>query len=723
MIQTHTLFATAARGLEPVLRDELEALGAADAREQHGGVSFTGPLELAYRACLWSRTASRILLRLGEFEAADADALHGGVTAIAWEDHLGANDTLAVDFTGTSPAIRNTQFGAQKVKDGVVDRFRRLGRERPSVSRERPDLRINVHLHRERASVAVDLAGEPLHRRGYRQEGVAAPMKETLAAGLLYKCGWPEIAAEGGSFLDPLCGSGTLLVEAAWMAGDVAPGLLRDYWGFSRWRGHDPETWQRLKADAIERRERGTRRIPRIQGLDRDPAAIRAARINADAAGVWPPVRVERRDLGEGAFPRDLHPGLVLTNPPYGERIGGDGGLGGLYAQLGDWLKAHCVGWQAGVLTTDTALGKHMGLRAVKTNRFRNGPLDCTLLQFKVEEAFFVDRQAADARARTRDYERAIAAGAEDFANRLKKNLKNLRRWAKREDTNAWRAYDRDLPEYAVAVDVYGDHAHVQEYAPPAKVDPERARERLEQVLAVAPVALDIPPEHVHLKVRRRQKGSEQYRRVADSGRFLEVREGPARLWVNLDDYLDTGLFLDHRPVRRWIREQAKGGRFLNLFCYTATATVQAALGGARETTSVDMSKTYLDWARRNLELNELNPANHRLVQADVLEWLNAAQGRYDLILLDPPTFSNSKNMAGTLDIQRDHVALIRKATRLLAPGGVLLFSTNARRFRLAEDELSELHFEDITRKSLPEDFKRNPRIHHAWLIRTGHQA
>jgi len=263
--------------------------------------------------------------------------------------------------------------------------------------------------------------------------------------------------------------------------------------------------------------------------------------------------------------------------------------------------------------------------------------------------------------------------------------------------------------------------ANVQEYEAQATIDPVKAENRLIEALSAIPVALDIPPEHMVLKVRRRQKGAAQYEKQAEQGRFHVVEECGCRFYVNFDDYLDTGLFLDHRSTRLMIGQMARGKRFLNLFGYTGSATVHAAVGGAVATTTVDMSNTYLDWAKRNLALNGIDGRRHQFVQADCLAWLDAevAAGncRYDLIFLDPPTFSNSKRMAGSFDIQRDHVDLINDAASLLTPGGELVFSTNNRKFRLDAEALAPLRVEDISAKTIPKDFERNSKIHYCWLM------
>jgi 23S rRNA (guanine2445-N2)-methyltransferase / 23S rRNA (guanine2069-N7)-methyltransferase len=711
-----TFIATAPAGVEPLLAAELTELGAATPRPVRGGVAFHGPLELAYRACLWSRTASRVLLRLAEFPAADAEALYAGVGDLPWEEHLAPDGTLSIEFSGGGPGVDHTHYGAQRVKDAIVDRFRARWGQRPGVDARQPDLRIHARWRDGQVTLGLDLSGDSLHRRGYREATVTAPLKETLAAALLLKAGWPAIAAAGGPLIDPLCGSGVLAIEAAWIAGDQAPGWLRKYWGFSGWLGHIPALWNRLLAEANERREIGRGRVPPIWASDRDPKAVRAALLNAGRAGVADRIKIERREW-VAVEPPAGPPGLMIANPPYGERLGDHDELGELYVQLGDRLKTRFPGWRAAVFTGNPELGKRMGLRAVKTNVFYNGPLECRLLQFQIEPQFFVDRDAADQRARAAALDRAVTAGAGDFVNRLRKNLRHLGRWAAREGVTCYRLYDADLPEYAVAVDRYEQWLHVQEYAPPPSVDPARARERLEQVMAALPAVLDVPPDQVFLKVRRRQKGARQYQKQAELGHFHEVREGPARLLVNFTDYLDTGLFLDHRPTRRLLRELAAGRRFLNLFGYTGAATVHAALGGATHTTTVDWSATYLDWARCNLELNGFQGPRHELIRADCRQWLIWARDHYDLIFLDPPTFSNSKRLEETFDVQRDHVELIRRTLRLLAPDGVLIFSTNARKFRLDAAALADLRLEDWSRRTLPPDFARDPKIHQCWRL------
>lgn len=692
-------FATAARGIEYLLADELRALGARSVREARAGVHFAGELETAYRACLWSRLASRVLVRVAEYEAADADALYAGTHAVDWDALHAPGATIAVEAHGTTPALTDSRFSALKVKDAVVDRLRDARGERPSVDVRDPDLALFVLLRNGRATLSFDLAGRPLHRRGYRREAGEAPLRETLAAALLLRCGWPDIAAAGGALLDPMCGAGTLPIEAAMIAADAAPGLLWGTAGPRGWRGHEPRLWHGLMVEAADRREAGCERLPVIVGRDRDGQVIEIARRNAAMAGFGDRLQFEVGNAEEITAPAPE--GLLIVNPPYGQRIAHDTMLVPLYAALGRRLREGFGGWHAGIVTPTPELGFHLGMRSHRQGRFYNGPIEVQLLEFEVRtQPAAPDLPAAD-----------------DFANRLRKNLKGIGRWARREGISCFRVYDADLPEYALAIDLYGPFAHVQEYAPPKTIDPVKARMRLDAALSVLPDALGIDPGDVFLKQRKRGKGGERYGKLAEHGRFHQVAEGPAKFWVNFTDHLDTGLFLDHRPLRAAIREQAAGKRFLNLFCYTATATVHAALGGAAASTSVDMSRTYVDWANRNLVLNGIDQATHEVVQADALVWLKECTGRYDLVFLDPPTFSSSKRMQGVLDIQRDHAALIEDALRCTADGGTLLFSTNHQGFKLDADALAHLSVEDLSAQLLPEDFKRRPKIHRVWRI------
>ena len=694
-------FATAPRGFEELLASELRDLGLASARVQRGGVAFTESLAGAYRACLWSRLANRILLPIARFEAQDEQALYDEVQGIDWSAHLGVDNTLAVDFTGVRARIAHSRFAQQRVKDAIVDQLRDASGARPTVDTDQPDVRVNVHMMDAAVTVAIDLSGESLHQRGYRRQGRGAPLKENVAAAMLLRGDWPALAAQGGALIDPMCGSGTLLIEAAWMATDTAPGLLRTRFGFHHWRGHDDALWKPLIDEALERQERGAENLPTILGFDQDEEAVAASRDHLRRAGLADRMPVECAELGQLQRPADRPSGLVITNPPYGQRLAEQHELVPLYLSLGQTLKTRFAGWRAMVLNGS---GCALGLKPERSWQVFNGPIECRLERFELQAGG------------------GEATPAQDLVNRLHKNQRQLKKWLSREDVHAYRVYDADIPEYALAVDVYnsqdGRWLHVQEYAAPATVDAGKAQARLRAALSVLPGALDTSPSTLVYKVRQRQRGGQQVQRLAEQGQYLEVQEGPCRLLVNLTDHLDTGLFLDHRPVRQWIGEQAKDQHFLNLYAYTGAATVHAGLGGAASTTSVDLSKTYLAWLQQNLNRNQLNSPVHALVQEDVMGWLQRCDQRYDLIFLDPPSFSSSKRMAGQLDIQRDHVALIQAAAACLSEDGLLIFSTNRKGFKLDPALHEQFSIEDRTAWSIPKDFQRRTWVHGCWFIK-----
>lgn len=717
-------FATCPMGFGDLLEAELLACGGTITSRSVAGIGFSGSLETAYRACLWSRIANRVLLEVYSFPAVDGDALYHGVQHVDWREHFRRGQSLVVDFTSRRSMLNHTLFGAQRVKDAIVDQLRAQWGERPDVDTRDPDTRINVHVDRDHASVAIDLSGDSLHRRGYRANQGVAPLKENLAAALLMRAGWPEVAAKGGALFDPMCGSGTFLIEGAMIATDTAPGLGRPF-GFERWPGHDASVWQQLLGEARERRDAGRKASSMVmRGSDSDDRMVEMARENVARAQLDGRIEIAQCALKDVVPPAPV--GLLIANPPYGERMASIEEMPALFTEFGEVLRARFDGWSAAILAPDAELGFRIGLRVRKKNAARNGALDVVLLTFDVA----TDRELKP-RAEGQPRARAPAvldAGIDDVVNRLKKNVQRFGRWADKEGVSCYRIYDADLPDYAFAIDRYQGEGqwrgrvwlHVQEYAPPATVDEDRAELRRASLLAVLPDALGVPADDVYFKTRKRQRGRDQYTRQDDTGELFEVAEGGCRLLVNFTDYLDTGLFLDHRPLRMRIQRESAGKRFLNLFAYTATATVHAIEGGATHSVSVDLSATYTDWAHSNLELNEADFGRQQLVRADCRDWLRLAAKRgaqFDLILLDPPSFSNSKSSDGELVIQRDHVELIRACCAVLAPQGVLYFSNNLQRFKLDSAALSDLQVEDITAATIGEDFKRNPRIHACWRI------
>ncbi|MDT3666201.1 bifunctional 23S rRNA (guanine(2069)-N(7))-methyltransferase RlmK/23S rRNA (guanine(2445)-N(2))-methyltransferase RlmL [Cronobacter dublinensis] len=698
----NALFASTARGLEELLKTELENLGAQECQVVQGGVHFQGDAALVYQSLMWSRLASRILLPLGECAVYSDLDLYLGVQAIDWTSIFAPDATFAVHFSGLNDTIRNSQYGAMKVKDAIVDAFTRKNLPRPSVDRELPDLRINVWLNKDTASIAIDLSGEGLHQRGYRDRTGQAPIKENLAAAIVMRSGWEP----GTPLLDPMCGSGTLLIEAAMIATDRAPGLHRTHWGFNGWAQHDDNVWKAVKTEAQVRARRGlSEYASRFYGSDNDPRVIERARTNARRAGLADIITFSAQDVAQLTNPLPEGPtGTVISNPPYGERLESEPALIALHSLLGRIMKNQFGGWNLSLFSASPELLSCLQLRADRQFKAKNGPLDCVQKTYRLAPT-----QPGAAPAQV----------AEDYANRLRKNLKKLEKWAKQEGIQCYRLYDADLPDYNVAVDRYADWVVIQEYAPPKTIEPEKARQRLFDVIAATLSVLGLAPNKLVLKTRERQKGKNQYEKLAQKGEFMEVSEFNARLLVNLTDYLDTGLFLDHRIARRMLGQMSKGKDFLNLFSYTGSASVHAGLGGARSTTTVDMSRTYLEWAERNLRLNGLSGRAHRLIQADCLSWLAESDEQFDLIFIDPPTFSNSKRMEETFDVQRDHLRLMKDLKRLLRRDGTIMFSNNKRGFKMDHEGLAALGLkaQDITQKTLSQDFARNRQIHNCWLV------
>ncbi len=721
-----SFFATTPKAMEGLLAEEIKLFGGTEIRQTLAGVSFQADLACAYRACLWSRTANRILLHLHSFEVDSQQALYDGIQQINWFEHLKPDGSFAVTFSAkNNQTITNTHFGALKVKDAIVDQMRNKFHKRPDIIIDRPQIRVNVYLQGKQAQLSLDLSGESLHKRGYRDTSITAPIKENLAAAILLRSNWPAIAAEKGTLLDPMCGSGTLLLEGAMIAADYAPGLLREYFGFLGWKRHDAELWRQLRAEAESRKNVGLTKLPIIVGFDQNRKAVAAALKHIENAGLQNNIHVEKRDIGLADAAESWPKGLLICNPPYGERLGDEEQTAELYRRFGEVLKQRFAGWQAAMIISNPELGFRLGVRSKKPVTFFNGALECKLLRFNIEEKAFFTPKVKTPQDRVQQIWRDSAdSNAEMFANRLRKNLKKWDKWSKQRNIPCYRLYDADLPEYAVAIDIYQGEktwVHVQEYEPPKSIDEKKANARLAGALSEIPTVLGVDHRQVFLKIRRKQKNTAQYDKLADRGHFHVVEEGNCKFLVNFEDYLDTGLFLDHRPVRLMIHQQAAGKRFLNLFAYTGSATIHAVAGGAVSSLTIDLSNTYLQWAQNNFDLNRIS-GNHKLLRADCMEWLTTQASlsnkpQFDLIFLDPPTFSNSKKMDHIFDVQRDHVALIRNAVSLLAPGGILYFSTNFRRFAMEKQQLSDLRLEDISVATIPEDFARNPKIHYCWRI------
>ena len=734
--------ATCPKGFEKLLAEELASFHIPQVRQLRGQVAFGGELADAYRACLWSRLASRVLLVLARVGAADADALYEGVQSIDWSAHLAPGATFVIDSHGTNDNLRNTQFVALRSKDAISDQLFSARGMRPVVNTDAPDVIVDVRLQRERATVSIDLTGEPLFHRGYdsRAARKVAPLRADYAAMVLAAGRWYRNVRHGAPVLAALwAGQGAVLVEAAAEALDRAPGLLRARWGFEGWAGHDADAWDELLAEADERATAGEKNSLALYACDTRPGAEAACRGALRAAGL----------------------DCELTFAPAAEvldaaRAAGDDAL--VTCDL-SWLSEDDLALEASALTA---------MQAAPAEVF-------DVIQGR-EPAYVRCFDAVPGQAAPEPACVTLAGGervpvlvpaSDQFAARLAKVAKLRAKWARREDVSCYRVYDADLPDYAVAIELYqgldgkGRWLQVSEYAAPKEIDADLARRRLMDVLAIAPRVMGIDPSNVNLRVRTRARGGSQYADEGSAaatpaaGEFSRLRgqradmrnrhkpsltdlprgahlidEGGLTFEVNFSARLDCGIFLDHRDTRAEVREMMKktlgSKRFLNLFAYTGTATCYAADGGAKFTTTVDLSRPSLDWARRNMARNGFTGPEHEFVQADVIQWVSEqrhTRNRWDLVFCDVPTFSNSQRMKkSSWDVQRDHSELIIGVSRLLTRNGCAIFSCNLRGFKPDVEALQKagVVIEDITASTIPEDFKRNAKIHHAYIVRRG---
>jgi 23S rRNA (guanine2445-N2)-methyltransferase / 23S rRNA (guanine2069-N7)-methyltransferase len=726
----YKVFVSCPKGLQYALESEVKALGLESAKPVMAGVEGLAGLSVIYRILLWSRVANRVFLEFASGKVETADDVYDIALGIPWSKHFDVHSSFSVSFAGTNKVINNSTFGALKIKDAIVDQFRLASNERPNVSREDPDIRVAAKLSRGVLSLGLDISGESLHKRGYRIDKGAAPLKENLAAALLQLSKWAERSKTAPYFVDPMCGSGTFCIEAAMISLDLAPNLRRTRWGFDAWIDHDSHLWGALVAEAEERFQKGCEGFRgKIVGYDQDPRVVAIAWQNIERAGLKEFIHVEKRELSNFQIPEGMQEGLLITNPPYGERLGEVKQLEELYRDLGRMFEQHLPNWSCGIFTGNADLGRKIGWRSHKQYKLLNGAIESQLIQIQTSEdnRFKTEWMSPEELlARPERWVVAKPERAQMLRNRLLKNKKTIGKWASKQGISCFRIYDADMPEYAFAIDVYQSiegktYLHVQEYAAPKTIDQKSSLERLAEGLITLSETLEVSPESIFLKRRQVQKGSAQYEKDGSRKLKFDVVENGARFEINLGEYLDTGLFLDHRVIREWVQKNSQGKRVLNLFSYTGAVSVHAAIGGATHVNSVDMSQTYLKWAQRNFEINGLKSPNYQFTRANCMEWIVEQGDRppsYDLIFIDPPSFSNSKRMEGVFDVQRDHVDLIKKSAALLADDGLIIFSNNLRKFKLDAQLLEAFEVNDKTGFSLDKDFERNTKIHQCWFLK-----
>ena len=725
-VRLNNYWVTCADGLEGLLQEEVQQIGARLIDRRAGRLIVEASLETAYRICMWSRLASRVLVPLYQYEiehshdARDvAEELYQAAVEFDWSLVFAAQSTFAIRLHTEREIKVNSQFATLRVKDGVVDSFMESQGRRPSIDIKQPEITLYVLAGKDAHHFCLDLSGDSLHKRGYRRYMTDAPIKENLAAAILQKAQLQQKQPQ--IILDPMCGSGTFIIEALMILTDRAPGMVRRF-GFNGWSGHDHELWQTIKKQAVERHQAALANpLPKFYAFDADWEAVKATRNNIIAAGfenLLDEIQIEERVLGDWPdFQLDAQQhAFIVTNPPYGERLGEKASNRALYQGLSLLLQERFAGQSAAIIAAQIEQADVLALKDTETLRLMNGKLPIYIRFGEIKA--LANNQPFLAQWQPQPVE---IEGAQDFANRLQKNMTNLKKWASQEQIYCLRLYDADLPDFNLAVDLYDDKLHVQEYAPPKQIDPEKAKKRFNLALAAIRAVTGLNRENVFIKTRARQAGKAQYERQSSASKRFIVREGKAKLLVNLTDYLDTGLFLDHRQIRLQIAKEAKGKHFLNLYSYTSSASVHAALAGAASTTSVDLSNTYLNWSKENFVLNGLTvdhpDGQHQFFESDCFEWLKDGHEQYDLMFIDPPTFSNSKKFYGTFDVQRDHLSLIKRAMNRLSGDGCLYFSNNFRGFELDPEIEAQFSVEEITHWTIGADFKRNQKIHRAWRI------
>ncbi len=723
-------FATCATSLEYLLVDELKLLGASDVKEGLSLVNFEAEWPVVYDILMWSRIASRVLYPIARFEAKDEQTLYDQVSIIDWSQHIATKASFLVNAQSFRSELNHTKFVSQRIKDAIVDHFTDMEQLRPDVEFDRPDVTIQCRIRQNQVILSIDLAGIGLHQRGYRLQGGSAPIKENLASALLIRAGWLKLCSQNSgqslTLYDPMCGSGTFLIEAAMMALDMAPGTYRNYLGIFGWSQFKSDLWEKTIQAATEKTEKSRNRgFLQIIGSDINPKVVKSAQSNLALAKLEDVVKIHIAaiDQVDQIEVKQIGPsikGIVIVNPPYSERLGEFDQVKLLYSELGHLLKEKFTGWNASVLSPDKRFGHSLGIRANKIYKFNNASIACELLNFKLKPENYLKHQQED--SVDQNFKQKLSGQAIQLCNRIEKNRSKLKNFLNKNEITCYRIYDADLPEYNAAIDVYEDQLHIQEYKAPKSVDQKVALRRIKEIERVAAGVFRIPLKSVVVKQRRQQKGDWQYqvnRANASEITYQTIIENGRRFLVNLTDYLDTGLFLDHRKTRQLIGELSHKKSLLNLFCYTASASVYAATAGAQSTTNVDMSNTYLKWSKENFIVNKINLDNHRFLRADIIEWLDEVihlPERFDVIFLDPPTFSNSKKMNEHFDVQRDHCALIQKCTALLSDKGVLLFSNNFRQFEMQYLTSDEYLVKEITKQTTSQDFSRKS-LHRCWRI------
>ncbi len=701
MSNPYTFIATTAFGLEAVVKRELQALGYDARSTSPGWVEFDGDLSAICRTNLWLRSADRILVKVASFTAADFDALFETTKSIDWTQWLPANAHFPVEGRSVRSTLTSVPANQRAVKKAIVEAMKSQHGV-SSLPEDGPLYRCQIALLKDEATLTIDTTGPSLHKRGYREFAGGAPIKETLASAMVQLSFWNEEKP----FLDPFCGSGTIAIEAAMLGRNMAPGLNRSF-AAEQWANLDSVLWQEARAEA------GDLQLPPFEEIlvatDADFRVLRTARQNAEKAGVADQIHFQEREFSDLQSSRKY--GCLITNPPYGERLSDWRELKPLYESMPLILK-RLPTWSHFILTSYEGFQKLLQKNADRRRKLYNGRIECVYYQFHGPKP-----KSGETEPVFGGINEKAAEQAELFQRRLRKRARHLRKWPSKRGIYCYRLYERDIPEIPLVVDRYHDHLHISEFERPHDRDIAQHDDWLELMRVSAAEALDVPAEKAFLKRRGMQRGSAQHARVAQDRYETEVEENGLKFIVNLSDYVDTGLFLDHRETRMMVCNESLSKDVLNLFAYAGSFSVYAADGGARSTTTVDLSKNYLDWAERNMRLNGFTGDEHTYVQSDIREYLQSLpdDAQFDLAIVDPPTFSNSKSTEDDWVVQEHYAELLNSVLQRLRSGGVIYFSTNYRRFKF-DETLIHGRCHEITKQTIPEDF-RNKRIHRCWRI------
>ncbi|QFQ32533.1 bifunctional 23S rRNA (guanine(2069)-N(7))-methyltransferase RlmK/23S rRNA (guanine(2445)-N(2))-methyltransferase RlmL [Buchnera aphidicola (Aphis fabae)] len=692
------LYASTNLGCEKLLESELIFLGAKNLNITKGGIYYEAEDVLLYKSLIWSRIASRIFICIKKFIIKNNNDLYIHTYQINWDKILYLNKTFLVKFKGNNNIIRNSLFGALTIKDAIVDQFYKQYSMRPNINLITPDIRIQAILNHNTIDIMLDLSGQSLNKRGYRKFSNTTPIKENLSAAIVLSSAW----IKNSPLIDPMCGSGTLLIEAAMIYSDRAPGLKRTRWGFQSWKGYNKFLWNTVLNEANKKFETKIKECKKnlFIGYDCNNKIIEQAKENAFNANVLDIIQFSTSNLNDLNNPyKEKEIGTLLINPPYGERENTENALVSLYIHMGYIFKKYFENWKLSIFTASEFLSNFLQMQAYEKLFFKNGPLNCFLKNYKIFSEILNQKNT-------------------EYENRLKKNIQKLKKWNDFKKIECFRIYDRDIPNYNIVVDVYKKWLIIQEYESPKIINTHYAYKRLCHAIYYTKEILSIPIDNIVFKIRKKQKNKSQYQKLFNSNKFFIVQEYYAKLLINLTDYLDTGLFLEHRRIRKLINTMSYGKDFLNLFAYTGSASVYAGLGGAKTTTTIDISKTYIQWSIKNMSINNLIGKQHSFIQSNCLEWIKSNYQTFDLIFLNPPTFSNSKKMKKIFELKKDYLDLINSLKKNLRKNGYIIFSSSTNNFQINFDEVNkmQLYVKNITHLVQSKDFLN--KKYYSWLIK-----